>query len=233
MEIPNPRFTRMRGTMQTAKRRAYDKVRQSILNREFLPGHQLKEEELSEFCNASRTPVRQAITMLADEGLVTIRANRRSYVTDVTYVQMEETYDMLAFLEGYSASLAAKRISPKKLQALKAISEDMEAIVLNSPEDYKNYLELNSAFHKLIHLSAGNEKLYELIYKISNFSKLLFLKFGKINFAHNKKSLEQHRNIIEALESGDAEFSKLQMTLHTESVRRSFKELWRKWENEN
>ena len=59
----------------------------------------------------SRTPVREALRQLADQGLIEIRANRRSYVADVTEAQFEELMDILSFLESYSARRAARRIS--------------------------------------------------------------------------------------------------------------------------
>ena len=96
--------------MPTAKQRAYEKIRKSIFSGTFPPGSHLREEELARVCKASRTPVRQAIRMLASEGLVTIGANKRCYVSNVDETHAEEIFDLLAFLEGYSAGLAAERI---------------------------------------------------------------------------------------------------------------------------
>ena len=79
--------------MATAKDKAYKKIRNAILHGTFPPGFQIKEEEMCDLCDVSRTPARQAIRMLADEGLVTIRENRRSYVTDLTGDEFEQAYE--------------------------------------------------------------------------------------------------------------------------------------------
>eukprot|EP01031_Cornospumella_fuschlensis_P015528 gene15528-18984_t len=101
--------------LPTAKLRTYQTIRKAILSGTFPPGSHLREEELSELCETSRTPVRQAIRRLADEGFVTIGANKRSYVADVDEIHAEEIFDFLACLESYLAGLAALRITPEKL----------------------------------------------------------------------------------------------------------------------
>jgi len=216
--------------MPTARERAYQKIRSRILNGTFPPGRQLKEEELATEFRVSRTPVRQAIQQLVDDGLVTVRANRRSHVADVNETQFEELFDLLAFLESYSAGLAAARITADTLAELEDISGQMETVVRRSPDANREFLDLNSRFHKTIHRASGNDKLYGLIQRIIEFPHNLYLKFGQINTAHNPRSLVQHAQILDALKAHDRELAALSMRTHTESVRRSFRQLWADWE---
>ena len=104
-------------------------IRNAIFTGKFPPGYQLKEEELAQQLDVSRTPVRQAIRSLADQGLVEIRANRRSYVTDINEVQFEELFDLLSFLESYSAGLAAAKISDEAIARLKELNAGMEETI--------------------------------------------------------------------------------------------------------
>ena len=208
--------------MATAKEIAYELIRNSIFSGKFQPGHQLKEEELAGLLDVSRTPVREALRQLADQGLIEIRANRRSYVADVTEAQFEELMDILSFLESYSARRAARRISKGELEELKQINAEIEQAVDDDP----HFLQLNSKFHRAIHRAAGSHKLYELIDRIIDFHHNLYFKFGQIPARHNPLSVIEHQNIIEALEDGDEEYAALMMKAHNESVRRAFRHYW-------
>jgi DNA-binding GntR family transcriptional regulator len=212
--------------MATARERVYDKVRNRIFSGKYPPGYQLKEEILAEEMSVSRTPVRVALHKLADEGLVTVRSNHRTYVSDVNEAQFEEIFELIAFLESYSASLAARRISAEDVARLRKLVDQMEALVNDKPGDHRAFLENNAQFHSLIHASHGNQTVKEVLDRVVNFPHNLYLKFGQIHAAHNPKSVQQHRAIVDALASGDPEYASLQFRAHTESVRRAFRELW-------
>jgi len=209
--------------MTTAKETAYNKIRNTILVGDFPPGFQLKEEELSEFCNVSRTPVRQAIQRLSDEGLVTIRENRRSYVTDLTETEFEEAFDLAVMLESYSAGLAAERISDEELEELQALEDKMEKLKDDSANNYRKFLELNMDFHNMIHRATRNKSLFDMIQRVPDVANTVLLKTG--NRKSLKRALIDHRNIIQALVERDSEMAKLQMRIHIEDNRRSMRGL--------
>ena len=131
-------------------------------------------------------------------------------------------------LEGYSAGLAAPRITAGQIAHLEDLADRLENLMATySDEDYRAFLELNYQFHKAIHATSGNDKLEEMVGRIVNFPSNVCLKFGRINARHNPRTEDQHRNIIEALKAGDRDWAKLEMTRHSESVRRSFRQMWR------
>ena len=212
--------------MATARERVYQKIRTRIFSGKYSPGHQLKEEELAEDFAVSRTPVRMALRQLADEGLVTVRSNHRSYVSDVGETQFGEIFELIVFLESYSASLSARRVTPGQLGQLRRLVDEMEHLVRERPDDHRAFLENNAQFHRLIHSIHGNQKVKEVLDRVVNFPHNLYLKFGQINAQHNPKSVEEHRAIVEALAAGDPAFTALTFRMHSESVRRSFRELW-------
>jgi GntR family transcriptional regulator, rspAB operon transcriptional repressor len=209
----------------TAKNRAYGKIRNAIFGGKFPPGYQLKEDDLVAYCEVSRTPVRQAFKMLADEGLVTVKSNRRSYVADVSEAHSEEIYDILSMLESYSAGLAALRISHDELDNLRAILDEMEVITKSRPADGEGFLELNSRFHKAIHSASGNATLYEIIQRIVDFPATLYLKIGIAT--NNETAISDHASIVDALATGDRDYAALSMKMHTETTRREFRDLWK------
>lgn len=211
--------------MATAHARAHERIRNAIFAGRLQPGQQLKEEELAAQLSVSRTPVRHAIRSLADRGLVEIRANRRSYVADVNEAQFEELFDLLAFLEPYSAGLAAQSVSAQTIARLRELNAAMAAT--EAPADNRRFLKLNADFHNLIHEHAAGNKVHELLTRIIDFPHNLYLKFGQIPDWHNPKSIVEHNQVIEALESGDRTYTELMMQAHVESVRHAFRQLWR------
>ena len=215
--------------MKTANKLAFDKIRNAIFAGKFPPGHQLKEEELAKEFDVSRTPIRQAIRSLADQGLLEIRTNRRSYVTEINETQFEQQFDLLAFLESYRAGLSAEKISQQDIERLKELNAGMQETI--ESEDNKRFLELNAEFHQIVHENSGSDKVLELLNRIIQFPHNLYLKFGQIPDWHNAKSVIEHQQIIEALESGDRTFAEIRMKAHTESVRTAFRELWSREES--
>jgi DNA-binding GntR family transcriptional regulator len=208
----------------TAKQRAYEKIRKSIFSGAFPPGFHLGEEELAEVCKASRTPVRQAIRMLAAEGLVTIGANKRCYVSDVDEAHAEEIFDLLSFLEGYSAGLAAERASDEQVKELREIIDAQRKLVDSRPNDDRAFLELNSRFHRALHGCSGNRTLNDLIARIVDFTQSLYLKLGRST--ESKPQVMQHEAIVDAIAKRDRRYAEMMMRVHLESVRREFRELW-------
>ncbi|MCY4209605.1 MAG: GntR family transcriptional regulator [Gammaproteobacteria bacterium] len=209
--------------MVTAKEQAYTRIRNTILSGSFPPGFQLKEEELSELCGVSRTPVRQAIQRLSAEGLITIRENRRSYVTDLSEEEFEQAFDVASMLESYSAGLAAARLSKNDLQQLRKLEECMETLAEDDVKDYRRFLELNMEFHNLIHEASGNRNLFEMIQRVPDIANTILLKSGDMHSMKDAQS--EHRSIIAALELRDAKLAELRMKVHIESIRRSMRRL--------
>lgn len=211
--------------MSTAKQQAYERIRNAIFAGSFSPGYQLKEEDLARRLDVSRTPVREALRTLADQGLVDIKSNRRAYVADLNEVQFEEVFDLLTFLEGYSAGLASEHIPADAIARLKELNAAMAET--EAPADNRKFLELNAEFHNLIHEYSKSSKVQDLLQRIIQLPHNLYLKFGQIPDWHNEKSVLEHEQIIEALESGDRSYAEIRMKAHTESVRCAFRKLWK------
>ena len=211
----------------TAIEKTYKLIRDSIYSRKYEPGFHLKEEELSESLNISRTPVRQAIRMLADEGLVCIRENRRSHVADIKDEDMEIIFDLIAMVESYSAGIAATKITEEQLSKLKEIQDTLER---GDHENDVEFLEANYEFHNTIHQAAGSRTIRKLVKQVINLSAICYLKVGV--HTENETAINQHREIIDALEMGDSDFAALKMRVHIETVRQQYREILREQENE-
>ena len=156
--------------------------------------------------------------MLADLGLVTSRENYGSFVTKLTNREFEEAFDIASLLETYSAKLAAKRVSKEELSALKAINAKIEGLDQSKENYFENFRKLNNKFHEIVHRASGNDILFDLIQRVPQVAnnvasaRSIPLDLERVTFEHNR--------IIEALESGDADYSELQMQTHVETARR-------------
>ena len=207
----------------TARRKAYNGIRRSIIFGKFQPGEQLKEEELAAKFKVSRTPVRQAIRQLADEGLVFIGSNKRSYVTDISEAQAEEAFDMLAFLESYAAKLAAQRITDEELEQLQALHQQLGDLAKSNSADDHPYLELNSKFHSLIHEAADNRILSGLLRRVSDLPYAMYLKFKQKT--EDSEAVAEHERLLKALCEHDAVAAELHMRLHIEGLRSKYRDI--------
>ena len=215
-------------TSQTAKEKAYSKIRSGIFLGHFKPGTELREGQLAELCGVSRTPVRQALQMLATEGLVSLEKNMRAVVVDAQEAHTEEIFDLLSLLEGYSIRLAARNITDEQLAELRSINDRMLDVVNSYRSDDQEgalkYLELNSQFHRSIHKISSNVQLYEMLHRVVDFPQTIYLKFGRL--AESAVHAHQHDDILDALANRDEVYAEIEMKRHIESIRRKFHKLW-------
>jgi DNA-binding GntR family transcriptional regulator len=209
----------------TARTQAYEMLKTSIMDGRVKPGAHLREEHLAEEYGVSRTPIRQAIRQLADEGLVEIGENKRSHVMDVSPAQLEQMFDVQALLESYSAGLAAARMTDEMLDRIRAAQDQLEANYrAQKSEDDRMYLEDNSRFHRAIHACNGNPKLFHIVDKVVDTSYAVFIKIGRVT--ESETAIDYHHRIISALETRDSEMAQLYMRTHVETVRRLYRALF-------
>ena len=136
-------------------------LRDAILTCRLEPGAVLNERELAEQLGVSKTPVREALSLLNHEGLVQILPRQAYVVTPITIRDVHESFDLRVILEGAAAELAAARITDAELAALDAVvagEADSEAVA--------ETLDRNVSFHSLIARASGNERLTALIERL-------------------------------------------------------------------
>ena len=103
-----------------------EQLRQRIFQRELEPGSWIDELKIAEQMGISRTPLREAIKVLAAEGLVTMKVRRGAYVTEMSDKDLRDVYHLLALLESDAAAVVAERATVQQLQALQTLHEQIE-----------------------------------------------------------------------------------------------------------
>lgn len=183
-----------------------DWLRQRIFNCELPPGTWIDEMKLAAELGISRTPLREAIKVLAAEGLVTIKVRRGAYVSEVSQQDLREIYELLALLEADAAEVACWRASDGDLAELERIHTQMAEAADPQQGSPKRFFELNEAFHLCILDLGHNRWRKQLVLDLRKMMKLYrhvsLAKQGRI-----AESLAEHRAILEALRARDPQIA--------------------------
>ena len=199
---------------QNLKQRAlYEEVaellRQRIFNRELPPGNWIDELKLAEEYGISRTPLREALKVLATEGLVTMKVRRGAYVTEVNEKDLTDVYHLLSLLEADAASVVAARATEGQIKELQVLHSCLEKATKNS----ERFFEINEAFHMRLLEIANNRWRDQMVADLRKVMKLnrhnSLLKAGRI-----EESLDEHRSIMAAMAARNAELAAHAMRTH-------------------
>ena len=206
--------------------KVYRELEEEILSGKLTRGTSLGEIALSERLGVSRTPVRSAIHRLAEDGLVDTIINRGAVVVGITRDDLVDIYRIRVRLEGLASATAAERISAEGLKALRE-SVELSEFYINK-KDTERLKELDSEFHETIYKESGNrllcKTLSELHRKIKSYRKLSLSVPGRL-----ERSVYEHKEILEAIEAGNAEMADKLTSLHIE---RALENMLRRFENE-
>ena len=174
-------------------------LRQRIFNRELEPGSWIDELKLAEEYGISRTPLREALKVLAAEGLITMKVRRGAYVTEVSEKDLTDVYHLLSLLEADAAGVAAEQATDDELQELSRLHQDLEA----AQSDREKFFELNERFHMRLLDLADNKWRNQMVADLRKVMKLnrhnSLLKSGRL-----EESLQEHRQLMQALSERNA-----------------------------
>jgi DNA-binding GntR family transcriptional regulator len=212
MSRENPILDRPDGRLtRNASDVASELIRDAILYGRLAPGERLKEEQLARDLGISRTPVREALLVLAAEGLVESVPNRGAVVRSYSSDELSEMYELRALLESYAARRAATRASRQQLADLAASCTRFRAARL--AHDVALLTKENLFFHFTVAEAAGTPKLVELVRGAIQVP-LVSSAFYWYSRRESQRSEDFHRRILAALRSHDAERAELLMKEH-------------------
>jgi DNA-binding GntR family transcriptional regulator len=184
-------------------------LRQRIFRRELEPGSWIDELRIAEDYGISRTPLREALKVLAAEGLVTMKVRRGAYVTEVSEKDMSDIYHLLGLLESDAAGVVAGRASAEQLRELASIHAELEAAI----GDRERFFQINERFHLRLLEIADNRWRSQMVGDLRKVMKLnrhhSLLKSGRI-----EESLTEHRAIMAALQDRQAAAATRAMLQH-------------------
>lgn len=176
------------------------RLREMIIQNDLAPGERIDEKQLCERFGVSRTPLREALKVLAAEGLIELIPNRSPRVSPITHENVGELFDVMAWLERYAGELAAARVEDKDIQRLKKHLVQMER--LHDRRDRFDYFRMNGEFHRLLVALAANSVLLTAYTTLA--SQIQRARYVAIHSqSHWDRGIKEHQEILAALEAKD------------------------------
>ena len=186
-----------------------EQLRQRIFRRELEPGSWIDELKIAEEFGISRTPLREALKVLAAEGLVTMKVRRGAYVTEISEKDLHDVYHLLALLESDAAGVVASTATPQQLGELEALHAELAA----AAGDRERFFTLNERFHLRLLELADNRWRGQMVADLRKVMKLSrhhsLFKQGRIG-----DSLAEHGAVMAALHARDAQGAAQAMRVH-------------------
>jgi DNA-binding GntR family transcriptional regulator len=176
-------------------------IRKAIISGELAPGEKLSEPELSQKLGISRTPLREAIRMLEQEGFLVVIPRRGAFVTEVSSKDVADIYVIKCTLEGLAARLATPHMEEKDLRRMEEINRKLQAF--SDPGQSLEFFKVHSEFHYVFLKASGNERLFQINKNLMDH----FQRFGIISFSlpgRYREATAQHEAIIDAFRRHDA-----------------------------
>jgi DNA-binding GntR family transcriptional regulator len=190
-----------------------------IMGGELRPGARLGEVELAERLGVSRTPVREALSRLAAEGLVELVPNRGARVATWTVAELEGVFDLRSSLEPQLTAHAVPNATPADLEELDALATRMREVGSPGPhQDLDALVPLNRAFHDRLVALAGHPTLAAALAAAIH-PPIVRRNFLTYDEASLRRSLAHHSEIVAALRAGDPEWARAVMTAHIANAR--------------
>ena len=207
------------------KELVYLELKHKILTGEIASQTRLMEIDLSEKMNVSRTPIREAIKRLADDGLVKVEPRRGAYVANISIKDMLDVFEVREDMEGFVAKLASERISEEQKIELEKIAAEYAAAIKHP--DKESIIELDEKFHNFIVDCCNNDTLSELI----NYVQELSLRFRYLyydDFSLYESTADQHNRIMQAINNGRGEEARAEADAHVRALKEFVNDLGKK-----
>ena len=198
--------------MQSLQDRVRDAIEEAIHAGKLSPGEKLDERLYAEQFETSRTPVREALLVLAAQGLVTIMPRSGIFVTRATSAELVAMFEALAEMEGVVARLATQRMTNADKKALSdALLEGGKYAVNN---DTGGYVDANERFHNVLYIAASNPYLTEQIRSLRRRLALYWRNRGLISANRVASSHDEHDDVVRAVLSGNPDAAAAAMRAH-------------------
>lgn len=199
---------------KTIAQQVYDRIRQDVLTGHLEPGHWIRELDIADAIGVSRTPVREAVRRLAQDGLLDVAPNRGVRVAAVSATHVDEVYEVRELVEGLTARRAAERAAPADVAALRGLLDRIDRLM---PGDTAGHIEADDALHRGIAEIGSNAAAVEILERLNG--KITRIKVLTSDTNPSPTTRTQHAAIVDAIASGDAPTAERAMRAHIRTYR--------------
>ena len=198
-----------------------DALRQAIRDGLLPPGERLMEIPLAEELGVSRTPIREAIRILEQEGLVVMIPRRGTYVADMSLKDVTEVFELRSILEELAAELAAERITNEEIEALEQHLVEIGNYMNENNLD--KVVQADILFHEILYKASRNDRLVEMINNLRE-QTLRFRTLSMSQTGRLAKTWDEHRQLVEAISDRDVERARQIARIHMEESEKTLLE---------
>lgn len=204
------------------KEKAYEILKTSIITHKLKPGEQMNERVLAEKLGISRTPVREALQMLENEGWLKTEPWKGTFVSDITVQDIKEVFQLRIALEPMVVELAAENMENKEIEKLEQLLHKQKLFFeqKNAPD----FLKTDMDFHMCLAQATGNQRLINILNNLND----MIIRLGMYAIqTYNRyiQTLKEHQRIIDALKIRDAVAAKDAMIYHVLTTEEKWKTL--------
>ncbi|MFD1881267.1 GntR family transcriptional regulator [Paracoccus pacificus] len=196
-------------------------LRELIVSGELPPGRKVPEKDLCDLYGVSRTPLREALKVLATDGLVTLEPNRGAWVTQITVQDLDEVFPVMGALEALAGELACQNITDKEIKAIRSLHDRM--VGHYEARELDAYFALNQRIHEAILAAARNDTL-------ATQYRSLATRVRRARYVANmtperwRRATEEHIAIMECLEARDGQALSVILKRHLENKRETVRD---------
>lgn len=196
----------------------FDVLKNAILRNQFLPGEELKVEELAAELGVSSTPIREALVRLGDMGLVEIAPNKGAKVALIRPEDIRDLWEVRRLLESYAARVAVPTIPKDEVESLERQLND----VLANPDDFQKYIESDFALHAALYKHLGNRLLKRMLDQVnSQYQRIRYFAESGLPTGQREVVIQvtlEHLAIARAMKTGSAEHTAQEVERHLQNA---------------
>jgi DNA-binding GntR family transcriptional regulator len=201
----------------SANSNAYEQLTSLIRHGHFTGGQALRAARLAELIGQSRTPIREALSRLAAEGIVELLPNRGARLVALSADDVREIFVMRSLIEPWAAGLAAQRASTEELQSMDSTLEALEALGDDVDVEGDSWTKLNLIFHEAV-IDAARSDILGSVYRLVRKEPLVH-QTSFTSWVDPRRACYQHRDILDALKSRNTRWAEAAMFSHIEGTR--------------
>jgi DNA-binding GntR family transcriptional regulator len=187
----------------------YRELKRQIISLEQKPGSVIREKEIMEIFNVSRTPVRESLMRLEIEGLVRIIPNAGTFVEEISFQKLKDVFEIRSHFARLAGKLAATRISDEDISKLRRLIEEMK-----STKDIQILMRLDTKAHEVIRGATKNELLVKMLSGLNEQAVRIWNSVG-VDRGYWEKLYLEFEDIVAALERHDEEAAARLLEEHT------------------
>lgn len=211
--------------MSKSRDQAYRYIKQAVLEGHFKPGERLIENKLVEKIGVSRTPIREAIKLLAADNYLVMRQNSGATVVNWSVDELSDIFKLRAITEGMIARRAADHITQDQIKSLQECIEKIDQLLTEgAPYNTLTFLEQNNQFHSILRSAANSHVLKQALERLIS-PPIVYQVVHNFTKQELMRSNSHHSEIVDSMIAGDGDWADHAMQAHVMSAYNRMREI--------